>query len=52
MYEFVGNRAVIRIIYLRDPYPYSQRHVDDMGLVYANITLSATHVWLVNATMA
>ena len=49
-YQFIGNKAVISRIIIRDPYPYNPMHVQNKGKIIIPNMLPPTNIWLVEAT--
>lgn len=49
-YDVVNGRARISELIIRDPFPYSEQHVENDGRVVTSNTITPTHIWLVNAT--
>lgn len=49
-YHFVGNKAVITELTIRDPFPYNPSHVAAKGRVTIPNNITPTNIWLVDAT--
>ncbi|MCE5180715.1 MAG: C39 family peptidase [Betaproteobacteria bacterium] len=50
-FHYVGDRVFIDKMIIRDPYPYSQDHVDRRGKVVVPYFITPTNIWLVDATV-
>lgn len=49
-YHFVGNKAVIDQLVIRDPFPYNPQHVKNKGKLVIQNNINPTNIWLVDAT--
>jgi hypothetical protein len=49
-YHFLGSRAIIDKVVIRDPFPYNQIHIVNKGKLTIPNTITPTNIWLVDAT--